>query len=159
MAIRSLGESSVSDAAVATGRSHEAVHFHVRELLKAGLIQIKGRRPTSRRPEAVYTPAAAAYRLPDAETDPSIAAISRRAVAAGIRQSLRGYLAAAEAAAKHPEETNYVQVIRAAIRLRPDDAETFYSLLKKASDFARAHEAADGERLHWSSLVYPDLKR
>lgn len=156
--IRSLGEASVREVAESMDRSPEAVQYHVRALLRVGLIVEKFRRPTGHKPESVYAAATASIQLPDLKTTPELAPLTRKAVVAGLRQTIRGYQAAAEAAEQNPRVREGMSVIRATLRLRPDDAEVFFSLIEKALHFAKANESPDGTRLYWSSIVHPDPK-
>jgi len=157
--IRSLREASAADIAEAGAWSSEAVQFHLRELLKSGLIRVKYRRPTSRRTEAVYESSDKEYRLPDVRKDPELAALTRKSVAAGLRQTVRGYLAATERVAEAPESAHGIQIIRATARLSLEDTRAFLGLLNAASEFAKRHETPDGERLCWTSVVYPPGRR
>ncbi len=157
-ALRSLGASTVNELAAATGRPPASIHFHVKGLLAANLMRLVERRRTLRRPEAVYEITAAAYRLPDVRKHPESAPLVRRAVTAGLRQTIRGYELAAAEAANRPEADLNIQVIRAAVRLRPHDMDIFLSLLNQAAEMARSAEVPDGVRMNWSSVVYPDLR-
>ncbi len=54
---------SVADMAERMGRPASAIHYHVRVLEDAGLLQKQGERPKSRRPEALYLPVADVFLL------------------------------------------------------------------------------------------------
>lgn len=153
-----MGVASARELAEEMGRTPASTHYHVKELLAAGLIREQGRRPTARKPEAIYEPAEKTYQLPNLVEHPELAPITRRAVAAGLRNTIRGYEAAATKAQEDHDLRAYMQLIRAAVRLSPDDAQTFMELIEKASRFAREHDSKVGVRLHWSSLVFPYVK-
>lgn len=155
MSLRKLGRASARELAEDLGRDPELLHYHLKSLLKAGLIRESGRRPTARKPEAVYESTATRYRLPDLDKQPELASITRKAVAAGMRESLRKYLSAAERAEGEPELRSFMHIIRAGVRLSPEDAQEFMRLIESASEFAKDHERKDGVRLQWASLVSP----
>lgn len=157
--LRKLGQASAREIAEEMGKSPEALHYHVRALLKAGLIEEKLRRPTSRKPEAVYETTAKTFRLPNLSHHPDLAPITRKAVAAGVRNALRGYEAAALRAMEDEALRTYLMVIRTTMQLSPQDAATFLDMIEAAVRFAREREVRHGVRLHWSSLVFPDSGR
>ena len=88
-----------------------------------------------------------------------IASDARSSVAAGLRHTIRGYLAASEHAEGRPELRAHLSVIRASIRLSPSDEEAFFALIEQAVEFAKSRQTPDGARLVWSSVVYPELKK
>lgn len=49
-----VGPSTAKELAVHVGVAPESLYYHLRKLKRAGLLLVTGRRPTSRRPEAVY---------------------------------------------------------------------------------------------------------
>jgi DNA-binding Lrp family transcriptional regulator len=53
--VQSLGECSIADIATALGRPADGLYYHVRELLKAGLLLKHGTARNNRREEAIYT--------------------------------------------------------------------------------------------------------
>jgi hypothetical protein len=158
-AFRQLGPGSVREVAEDIGRKVELVHYHTKALVDAGLLREDGRRPTSRKPECLYSPTAAMFRLPNLEADPELAEVTRKAVAAGLRQTTRKYEQAAKAAVLDPSLRNNMSVIQASIRLSPADAETFIGMIEAANRFARDAQQGDGIRLIWSSLVIPEVTR
>lgn len=147
----SLEQASVGELARSLGRSPESVHYHVKGLLEVGLAREAFKRAGVKKPESVYEPVSRRLRLPR-QDEPEIAELSRRAVAAGVRQMLRGFLEASEAAGA---DRRGFQVIRANLRLKPEDAEEFFRMLNAASEFAREREVADGVRMSWTSMAFP----
>jgi DNA-binding transcriptional ArsR family regulator len=154
--IRSLGKASVRELADRMGRSPEALYYHVKALSKAGLIKEALRRPTVRKPEAVYESVEANYRLPQSGSDPELDALARRSVVSGLRHTIRGYETASTIAEKDVQKRPYLQVIRVACRLSEEHAKSFFELIEEAARFAKDHEQPDGVRLHWSSVVFPE---
>ena len=78
--------------------------------------------------------------------------------AAGFRQSARGYLKAAESADREPHVRKRMQVIRMNIRLKPEDIPVLMEMIEAVVKFADEHKSADGERLAWSSILYPPVR-
>jgi hypothetical protein len=142
------------------GRSPESVHYHVKALVRAGLAREAFKRPTPKKPETVYEPVGRDLKLPRPDSGPENAALIRKAVSAGFRQSARGYLRAAEAAQTRKELRQRLHVIRMNVRLAPEDVEEFLKRIEAVSEFAQQHRDEAGEKLVWSSLVYPvDVNR
>lgn len=158
-ALRSLGPSSVAELAEALGKSPEALHYHVRALVKADLIRVSGVRPTKRKPEAVFEPLHRDLRLPDPAHNPDVSAANRKAVLAGIRQTTRGFEAATLAAELDPRLRQNMHVIKTALRLLPDDAKRIRALIEEAARLAKTLEHPQGDRLHWSSMFFPEVRR
>jgi hypothetical protein len=157
--LRGLGTASARELAEELHRTPEILHYHLKALHRAGLIRECGRRATARKPECLYEPAERSYRLPDLVKQPELAAITRKAVAAGLRQTTRGYEAAAIAAVDNAEVREHISVIQAGVTLRPENAAKFIALIEEANRFARQAESKEGLRLHWCSVVFPETPR
>lgn len=155
MQLRTLGQASIGDVARVMGRKPETVHYHVKALLAAGLVREAFRRPGIKKPEAVYESVGAKYRLPSPAKDAQIAGLIRKSVAAGLRQTTRGFLAAAKAAETSPETQKLLDVVRLNARLSPEDARELMRRIGEVVKFADEHRQEDGVRLVWSSLLYP----
>jgi DNA-binding transcriptional ArsR family regulator len=152
-ALRALGQASAAELAKSIGRSPATVHYHLRSLLECSLVREAGRRPTARKPEAVFELAAPRLKFPKVEPDSAEGELARRAVAAGLRQVIRGY---EKAATDQTGKEGMLHVLRAQIRLKRADAERFLEMLEAASRFAEENRTEQGTLLHWSSVVYPD---
>src|SRR4051812_28092657 len=92
MQLRTIGKASVGDIAKVLGKSPEAVHYHVKALVAAGLAREAFRRPGVKKPEFVYEPVGKRLKLPNPSEGPEVAKLIRKSVAAGFRQTIRGYL-------------------------------------------------------------------
>ncbi|MEA2553403.1 MAG: Helix-turn-helix domain [Fimbriimonadaceae bacterium] len=156
--LRILGKASIGDVAKALGKKPESVHYHMKGLVSAGLAKEAFRRPAPKKPESVYEPVGRKLRLPAQDSGSEIATLTRKAVAAGLRQTLRGYQKASQAAEHSPKVRARMHVIKASLRLKAADAEAFFKLIEAASRFADEHRDDSGERLVWSSLVYPVIR-
>ncbi len=127
--------------------------------MEVGLIKEVDRRATSRKPEAIYESVGKNYQLPKLGSDPEVAVLRRKAVAAGLRHVSRGYEEASRAAETDAEVRPYMNIIRATERLSQEDTKTFFAMIEEAVNFVKSHEAPDGRRLHWSSVAFPDVPR
>lgn len=153
-----MGEASARDLAEAIGKSAETMHYHLKALLAADLIEEAYRRPSIKKPEIVYRAPAVRIHIP-ASLPKELRGISRKAIVTGVRASIRGFESASLAADETPELRKNIHVIRANMRLKPDDAKRFFELVDEAVQFAKEHESDEGQRLQWSSLVYPLVER
>ncbi len=153
-ALRSLGQASATELARSISRSPATVHYHLKSLLKCSLVREAFRRPAAKKPEAVFEIAASRLKFPKVDPGSVEGELTRRAVAAGLRQVIRGYERAATA---QMDEGVRIQVLRAQIRLKPADAKLFLEMIESASKFADEHRDEESALMHWSSVVYPEL--
>lgn len=153
VALRTLEPASATEIASKLDRSPATVLYHLRRLLDCSLVREVGRRPTARKPEAVFALAARRFRLPEPKPGSPEEMYQHQAVLAGLRRVMRGYEKAASAA---PSGERSLQVIRAQIRLTPEDTKRFLQMIESASQFAEENRAEEAPILHWSSILYPD---
>jgi len=158
MQLRSIGQASIGELGRSLGKRPEAIHYHVKALVKAKLAKEAFRRPGIKKPESVYEPIGTNWRLPRMRAGSPVAEMARKTVAAGFRQSARGYLKAAERADREPHVRKRMQVIRMNIRLKPEDIPVLMEMIEAVVKFADEHKSADGERLAWSSILYPPVR-
>jgi DNA-binding transcriptional ArsR family regulator len=92
-ALRALGRGSVNELALHLGRPAESLYYHVRKLERAGLVVEVERRPTGRRPEAVYEPVAPVLRVDSSRRTPAWRRESARVVRGRMRAVERALLA------------------------------------------------------------------
>lgn len=152
-ALRALKPASAREVAKQIGKSPATAAYHLTELTRVGLVREAGKRPSGRRPETLYEPTADRLSLPKPGTDPLVSSLTRKAVLAGLRHAMHGYERAAE---KGLGETGLIHIIRASVRLSPEDANRFIDLIAEANRFAAERQAAGGVLIQWSSLVYPE---
>lgn len=143
-----LREASVGDVARSLGRKPEAVHYHMKALVAVGLARESFKRPGVKKPEVVYEPVSVTVRLPK-DNRPEIRELRRKAVAAGLRQVVRGYLEASERGGED------LHVLRVNVRLSEEDRREFFERLEAAAKFAQERRVEEGSRLMWSSVVFP----
>ncbi len=154
-ALRTLEPASATEIARKIKRSPATALYHLRRLLECSLIREAGRRPTARRPEVVFALAATRLRLPESAPGSPEEIFTRRAVVAGLRRVIRGY---ERAAAAPPADETTFQVIRAQVRLSPENADRFLELIESANRFAEKNRAEGAPVLHWTSVLYPDTE-
>ncbi len=157
MRLRQVGQASARELGESLGKSTEAMHYHMKALLKVGLIREAFKRPAPKKPESVYEPIGRNLRLPPPNSSPALRALSRKAVLAGLRQTSRGFQAASERGDVDAVVASRTHVIRANLSLTDADYETFLGMLQAASRFAEEHRTDSGSRLHWSSIAYSAL--
>ena len=153
--LRSLGQGSASEVAKAVSKKPQAVHYHLKALVAAGLAEVAFRRPSPKKPEAVYRPVGDSLELPRLDAVPEVAALTRKAVRAGLSATARGYLRAAELAETDAAVRSHMHLLRMNLRLSAQDAKDFLAMIEAAQQFASARRSESGIRLVWSSAVYP----
>lgn len=146
-ALRGLQRASAAEVARKVNRTPATVLYHLHRLEECDLAREVEKRPGKRKPEAVFAPSADRYELP---RDDDSRELRVRAVQAGLRQAIRGWEKASES------QAGPMHIIRAHLRMKPEDYRRFEEMLNEAARFAVEHEDPGGELLHWSSVVYPD---
>jgi len=155
MRLRIIGQASVGDLSRETGRSPEAVHYHVKALVSAGLAKEAFKRPGVKKPETVFEPVGKNLKLPKPVGNPKISSLIRKSVSAGFRQTIRGYLRAAQSAEIDPMRRELMHVIRLNARLARKDAKEFIRRVEQLVRFADEKRSDKGEKIVWSSIVFP----
>ena len=138
----------MKDVAASLAKSPESLHYHVRALLKAGLIETLDLRPTERRPEAVYRTVDTQFELPSENDDPEIAELRLQAIEAGLRHAWRQF----EKTARTPNGKNLV--LKQSLKLKPEDSETFWKMIEEAARFAREKSCPEGNSTGWTCLFW-----
>ena len=159
MQLRVLQQASVGDLSRRTGRSPEAVHYHVKALVGAGLAEEAFKRPGVKKPEAVYQALGKDLRLPKPAANPEVASLIRKSVEAGFRQTIRGYLRAARKAELDAAQRELMHVIRMNVRLGKRDAKEMKRRIEEIVKFADSRRKEDGIKLVWSSMVFPMVEK
>jgi len=155
MQLRLSDKASIGDLARTLGKRPEAIHYHVKALEKVGLAKEAFKRRSAKKPESVYKAVGKAWRLPKMSRGSKTAEVTRKSVAAGFRQSARGYLKAAEQAEFELTIRKRMHVIRMNMRLASKDVPVVLEMIEQIVRYADEHRDEKGERLVWSSLVYP----
>ena len=153
--VRQLGAASARQVARELGKSSEAVHYHLKQLERAGLILEVARRPAPRKPESIYEPTARRLRLPGPDAAMEDRRLAQKTISNGLRDVIRGFEVASAIGENDPKADQRIRVIRANLCLSGDDFQEFLRLIDVANQFAQDHRSEDGERLQWSSVVFP----
>lgn len=156
---RAWRKASVSDISDEMECSPESLAYHVRTLVKVGLLVPVETRPTKRRSEVVYQASALNYRLPTQAEDKVGHQLSHKVVTTGLRQTARNFQRVSSAIARgEPGFADKLHVIRMQVRLKSEDATKFRNLIDEAVRFAKGAESPaeeDADVLYWMSLVAP----
>lgn len=149
--LRLLGTATVAELAQTIDRKPQAVHYHLKELKRVGLAFDAGRRPGLRKPQSLFSALTGPLSLPYGD-NPESARLRAKAVAAGLRQTLRGFTSAAQRGDLSAQEAH---VLRLNLRLSPQNTRRFFEILEEAVEFADAHKGDQWPPLSWHSVVYP----
>lgn len=88
------GELSVSELAARLEHPADGLYFHVRKLLRIGVLVAGARRPGARRPEQLYRLAASQIGVDPSDTSPAARSAATLGVSAVLRRSGREFVAA-----------------------------------------------------------------
>ena len=143
------GPSSVADIARLTGRRPTAVHYHVAELLKVGLIQQVATRQAGKRYEAVYDVPAQKFTR---KSRPSKEYISeqKRAVRIMLRNMARNY---ERVLTTNPASDSYFETLN--VCLNDAQRAVLFEKLDALIKEAKEHQDPDGTRLTMLSIAIP----
>ena len=153
MQLRVLGEGSAGDIARAMGKRPEGTTTTLRRSspqTSLGWHSVVHRPRSPRR----FVPVGKELSLPPPNAGPEVAALSRKAVRAGLTTTVRAYMKAAETAENDGSVRARMHLIRANIRPL-GECSRVPSTIGGRLKFASEHRAEDGVRLVWSSVVYP----
>lgn len=95
-AVRVIGPASIAEIGQFLGRAPDSLYYHVRKLLKVGLLIESGSRKTRRRDEAMYRTPARRIRTPLDPENPKKSSQVARVYAALLRLTDRDFKAAAK---------------------------------------------------------------
>jgi hypothetical protein len=143
-----LGPSSTADAAKEMDCSPERLHYHVRHLVKVGLLVKAGSRQSGKREEAIYQTVDSLFRLPDESDNSALTEMRLKAIGAGLRRSFRQFEKSARA--KGPA----VLTLRQTVKLKPEDSQAFWEMIEQAAAFARERSCDEGVQVGWTTLFW-----
>jgi len=147
------GPIGVAAIAHALGRPPDALYYHVRHLLRVGLLVSAGRRRTRGREEELFDVAArpvALARRPDARHRQAVHGI----VAAMLRLTARQHAAASRRAETDQAiESRALWGSRVSGWLTPDDVDRIVGLLHRINATIRRRRRRGGGRLHAFTFV------
>ena len=150
-----MGRATAPEVAAQTGTTPATAYFHLKSLQRAGLVVEAFRRPTSRRPVAVFEPSAVRFELPPAGESGPTSTLVRKAVLAGLRQSMRGYEDAAITSDSDKAVATKIHLIQCHARLSPQDRLEVITMIEATNRFVSERDGSGDEEVRWSSLLYP----
>lgn len=150
-AMCAIGPCSVAELAALLGRPADALYYHVRALLRVGLLIDRGTRPAGRRAEAVYDVPARRMRL---RYEPANRRAIARAVASMLRVAERDFRAALRSSdARLSGDLRDVWAGRVRGWLTDEQVEEANRLLTRLLELVRGCERPQGARLHAFAFV------
>jgi len=88
------GPASIRELARRMGRPADSLYFHVKRMLRIGALREQERRPTGRRPEAIYSLAAAGFGVDPRDRSPHAVSAAASGARAVLRMAMRQFAAA-----------------------------------------------------------------
>ena len=153
--MQSLGECSVADMARELGRPADGLYYHVRKLVRVGLLQPAGTREDQGRPEALYATRSPEHtmRLRYDPGDPENAEAVLGAVASMLRMTERDFTRAygPDAVTEGPERNLWAA--RAKAWLSSDDLLEVNRLLRELQAIFERARAPGRDRIHVLTFV------
>jgi predicted ArsR family transcriptional regulator len=150
--VRTRERGSATDIAVSIGMSSESVHFHLKQLVKVGLISAVGVRATGRRPGATFE--AVHQKLVIAPNSTSHDII-KQTTDATIRESHRQFSAAFDLARDDTSLQDSMLILRTHFRLNAEAQAKVKKLLLDAMEVAKSSQTEDGQLTGFLMLQSP----
>jgi hypothetical protein len=152
-AIEASGPCSAGELAEVLGRAQDGLYYHIRELVRVGLLVEVGRRPTARREESVYDLVGRPLELRYAPGRTRSTADVGRVVAAMLRLAHRSFAAAlrgGQVRAQGPDRN--IWAARAKAWLTPSDIREINEHMRAVREIARRGRR-EGTALHSVTFV------
>jgi DNA-binding transcriptional ArsR family regulator len=157
-ALEALGEGSVKDIAGELGRAPASLYYHVHALAEAGLIRQTGTRPSARRDEAVYEPAAARIIIDRRGTSrafiEALADLHSSALRTAERE-MRASLKQKSANGTPPGDS--VALLRLTARLKPGDIRAARRKLEEVARFLAERDDPDAATSYAFTATFAEL--
>jgi len=155
-----LGTSSVANLAAALGRPADALYYHLRLLVRLGLVVPVGRGRGRGREEALYRAVAPRLAVVYAPGDPENARAMTRTAAALLRLGARDFRLAFRPGVAVSGPHRELWVGRIAARLTPADVARINRLLLESVRILESARASRRGRLYaWTFLLTPIDRR
>jgi hypothetical protein len=149
--ITALGPCSIADLAEHLGRAADSLYFHVRKLVRVGLVQEIEKRQVGRHTWAIYAIPGRAVRI---KYDVALTNSIRRIVAGAMRLSLREFNQAFEQSEiRLFGERRNVWGGRLKGWLTDDEIAEVNRLLEQLSQVLHGHGPGEGRRVHSLAFV------
>ena len=155
-ALSSQGPSSVKELGAHLGRPAASLYYHVRKLVRAGLVVEDRVRPTARRDESVYRLVADELKIDGRFGSSAWRAELQRLARLRLRAVERDFTAALDDPTVVREGRRKELGMRSAqARLTARDLETLNGLLEPVLDFLASRKPARGELYSVTAIVSP----
>jgi predicted ArsR family transcriptional regulator len=154
-ALRESGPSTAIDLAARMDLRPEALHYHLRELERIGLVREVGRRATGRRPQTVFELVADRIRLPRTVATATFEREKARGCRLLLRRTERDVAKAFQSPARTPAAGS-LRVTRDIVRLSATDRTTLKAKLGEIDAFLRERDRPGiTQRLSVTIVVSP----
>lgn len=155
--LEGLGPSTVGELARHLGRVPETLYYHVRNLVRVGLVIEKEQRPSARRAEMVYALPGPILRIDSENRSAQWIAGLERVVSTTVRDALRDQGAALrDPATVRAGKWREVRFTYTSVRLRKRPLARLNGMLEELAEFLRSeHERGEGRFYSVTTLVAP----
>ena len=157
--LASLGVSSVAAIAAALGRPADALYYHLRFLVRVGLVRHVGKGRGRRREQALYKTVAPRLSVAYDPEDPANTAAMTRTAAGLLRLGVRDFRVAFAPGTVVSGPRRELWIGRVAARLSGADVERVNRLLKATSGVLEASRPRSKERLFALTFLLVPLER
>ena len=154
-ALRSLGPSSIRELAGHIGARPDALYYHMRRLVDAGMASVRENREKNGRKEAVYEILGGPYDNDRLLPDPEYQAAALRSMQSISRHAQRTFKKSITTLESHPDNEERIAFHWINARLRPA---TIRRILKKLDDLiveSMKVEEGDAERMMFYAIACP----
>ncbi len=157
-AFRRLGASSVKEIAAEIGRAPETLYYHVHELVKAGIVREKSRRPAGKRVEAVYELTATRIIIDHRGRSKAFLSALADLYRATLRSAERELARALEQEQKRKRgPRRSTAVMRLTVRLSSESAQRLPGLLQEVVDSLTDEKEEAGARDYSLTVAVAEL--
>lgn len=156
-ALRSVGPSSMRELAEYLHRTPDGLYYHVRHLMRVGIVEKAGRRPVYRRYEALYRLTAGEFMPGPMASSAQYRRASIRFVRALFDLALRYYATAIQATPGDPEIEGVVEFYMANARLTPSSVRKLKTRLRAMFKEIARNEGELGQRTAVTVMMTPVL--
>jgi DNA-binding transcriptional ArsR family regulator len=155
-ALRSQGPSSIRELAGHVGARPDALYYHMRRLVDAGLASVHDTREKNGRKEAIYEILGGPYDNDRLLPDPEYQAAALRSMQSISRHAQRTFKKAVQTLESHPDNEERIAFHWINARLKPS---TIKRILKKLDelivDSMKLEEGSETERMMLFALASP----
>ncbi len=154
-ALRALGPSSIRELAVYLERPADGLYYHVRNLERAGLVEVVEKRRVWRRFEALYRPTADIFEHSPLVTSSRYRSATARSNRAVLTLAHRHYANALRAVPAEPELETMMEYYIANARLTTESARALREKIRNLFDEVVRDEGVLGRRVAVTVVMTP----